>query len=567
MAQRILGVDLGAYSVKVVEIEVGFRQTRLRLMREAKLLDAVEGEAQLTRATRTLRVLLDGLERPPDELALALGTDLTLRVLDLPFQDARKIDQVTGYELESQILGELDGMVVDQVVAETRGAGARVLAVAADRESVRETIAALAAVRGEPRHIGAAVLTYAALAQRALPALEPGVEKERLVDAVIDIGHNTTRVAFVEGGRTLFARSVPRGGAELTAAIADTYRVDDAAAERAKHTQAALLHDPLGEIDPSRRRLDGVLREALRPLVRELRQTFAAARGQDVPACARIALLGGTSRLPGLAEFLTNELSIGVERFSLPIDLNLVDDANKNATDVEGPGMPGVALGMTLSVTQGAAAQVNLRKGELAFQSDYGYLRGKARYLGGAVMALLACLAVNALASIHSLHKEADVLQARLKHETTELLGHAELDGKAVSAELRRGPQSGMPPVPAVTAYDVLDQISRHVPPRDQVQLDILELDIKSKKTYLKATTANAKQIDLLVAALKQIDCFGEIQEGRVSSVPAPAASAAAASASDNKDKPADGKDKPEEKPAPAAELKQFTLTIETTCP
>jgi general secretion pathway protein L len=210
---------------------------------------------------------------------------------------------------------------------------------------------------------------------------------------------------------------------------------------------------------------------------------------------------------------------------------------------------------------------VNLRKGELAFQSDYGYLRGKARYLGGAVMALLACLAVNALASIHALHKEADVLQARLKRETTELLGHAELDGKAVSTELRRGPQNGMPPVPAVTAYDVLDQISRHVPPRDQVQLDILELDIKPKKTYLKATTASAKQIDLLVTALKQIDCFGDIQQGRVSMVAAPTAAAAA---SDNKDKPADGKtdgkDKPDEKAEPG-QLKQFTLTIETTCP
>jgi Tfp pilus assembly PilM family ATPase len=566
MAQRILGVDLGAYSVKVVEIEVGFRQTRLRLMRELKLVDAVDGETPLARATRTLRVLLDGLERPPDELALALGTELTLRLLDLPFQDARKIDQVTGYELESQILGELDGMVVDQVIAEVRGTGARVLAVATDRESLRETIAALAAVRGEPRHIGAAVLTYAALAQRVLPPLVPsGVESERLVDAVIDIGHTTTRVAFVEDGRTLFARAVPRGGAELTAAIAETYRVDEAAAERAKHTQAALLHDPMLEIDPSRRRLDGVLREALRPLVRELRQTFAAARGQGAPAPARVALLGGTSRLPGLAEHLTNELSVGVERFTLPSELNPLADASAYATDVEGPGLPGVALGMTLATTQGGTAQVNLRKGELAFQSDYGYLRGKARYLGGAVMALLACMAVNALSSMHALHKEADVLQARLKRETTDLLGHPELDGKTVSTELRRGPQSGMPPVPAVTAYDVLDEISRHVPPRDQVQLDILELDIKPKKTYLKATTGSAKQIDLLVNALKQIDCFGEIQQGRVSSVNAPVV---AASASD-KDKIAspDGKDKPDEKAEPPGELKQFTLTIETTCP
>jgi hypothetical protein len=299
--------------------------------------------------------------------------------------------------------------------------------------------------------------------------------------------------------------------------------------------------------------------------VRELRQTFAAARGQGAPAPARLVLLGGGAKLPGIDELLAGELAVAVERVALPAELAPLADANAHAAATDGPGMPAVALGMALGAGQGGAAQVNLRKGELAFQSDYGYLRGRARYLGAALMAVIACLGVNALSAMHTLHKEGDVLAARLKRETTDLLGHAELDGKAVSAELRRGPQSGMPPVPAATAYNVLDLISTHVPPRDQIQLDLLELDIKPKKTYLKATTASAKQIDQLVEALKQIDCFGDIQRGRVSSVPAPHTSA-------EPDKE-HAEAKPEDKGKPAAatedpgELKQFTLTIDTTCP
>ena len=544
MAQRILGVDLGAHTVKVAELEVGFRQLRVRSMHALPLLEAIgEGEDHVDRAARTLRALVDRLERPPDVVALALGEEATLRLLELPFQDARKIDQVTGFELESQILGELEGLVVDQVIAEPHGAGARVIAVGADRERLRELLTTLAAERTEPRSVGAAVLAYAAFSERALPAREvpavPMEPPERQVDAVIDLGHRVTRVALVEHGRTLFARAFERGGADLTTAIAEAYRVDEQAAERAKTTQAALLAAPEGTVDPQRRRLDAVLREALRPIVRELRQTFAAARGQCGVAASRLALLGGTARLPGLAEHLSAELALPLTRVELSPELASPDVTGELA----GPGVPAVALGVALAAALGGGTQVNLRKGDLAFRSDYAYLRGKARYLVAAVVALLMCVTINALSSLRALRKESDVLSAKLKRETLDLFGAAELDGRAVSAELRRGPQSGVPPVPTLSAFDVLDEISRHVPAKDQIKLDILELDIKPKKTYLKATAASAKEIDALVEGLKQIDCFNEIQKGKVSTVAGPGL---------DKDK---------------VELKQFTLTIETSCP
>jgi Tfp pilus assembly PilM family ATPase len=543
MAQRILGVDLGAYSVKIAELDVGFRQSKLRLVRESRLLPALEGEAPIARAARTLRAMLDVLDRQPDSVALALGADATLRVIDMPFQDARKIDQVIGYELESQILGDLDGLVVDQVIAETQGEGARVLAIGADRKALSEAIGALAAVRAEPRHVGAAVLCYAPLAERSMPprAISDELVAPRPVDVIVDIGHRCTRVAVVENGRTLFARVIQRGGADVTAALMEAYRLDEDAAERAKHAQAVLLPDPRNATDPQRRKLDQILRDSLRPLVRELKQTLAASRAQGAPSPTRLGLLGGTARLSGLSLMLEQELSMPVVRLALPLDMT----PSEAGGEVEGPGLPGVALGMTMAAAQGGDTQVNLRKGDLSFRNDYAFLRGKARSVGIAVMAILAFTAVNAVASLRALRKESDVLEAKLKKETIELFGVAKLDGKAVSEELRRGPQSGMPPVPALTAYDVLDEISRHLPPRDAVKLDILELDIKPKKTYLKATAASAKEIDTLVEALKQIDCFGEIQKGKTASVSAPAGG-------DSKEK---------------VELKQFTLTIETTCP
>ena len=122
------------------------------------------------------------------------------------------------------------------------------------------------------------------------------------------------------------------------------------------------------------------------------------------------------------------------------------------------------------------------------------------------------------------------------------------LDGKAVSEELRGGPKGGTPPVPTMTAYDLLDEISERVPPPEKGKLDILELDIKPKKTYIKGTADSAAQVDDLVAELKKIECFETIEPGKISSVTSPPS----------------GENTQGEK---ARELKQFTLNIKTSCP
>ncbi|MEO6952196.1 MAG: cell division protein FtsA, partial [Polyangia bacterium] len=336
-----------------------------------------------------------------------------------------------------------------------------------------------------------------------------------------------------------FARTLSRGSADVTLTLADTYRLEPAAAERAKHTQAQLLPEDLDQIiDPARRKLDSVLRDALRPLLRDLRQTFSAARSQGEPQPQRLVLVGGGAKLNGFPDYLSRELGLPLAELAVSTELLSPEVAAEVAE------LPSVALGMAFGVGLSTGSQVNLRKGTLVFHNDYSYLRGKASSLAVGAVVLLACLGLNAYASLHAMHKESDVLQARLRVETAELFGTSKTDGKAVTEELRRGPQNGSPPVPSMTAFDVLDEITARLPPKDQLTLDILELDIKPKKTFIKAMAGSAKEIEALVEALNQIDCFTDIQKGQIASIPGPAT---------------DG--------GTPVELKQFTLTIETTCP
>jgi len=92
-----------------------------------------------------------------------------------------------------------------------------------------------------------------------------------------------------------------------------------------------------------------------------------------------------------------------------------------------------------------------------------------------------------------------------------------------------------MAPIPKATAFDLLDQISRKVPPADKVKLDIAELEIRPKKTYMKGTVDTAAAVDEMATKLKEIDCFDDVSKGTVTEV--------------------------------SGGSKQFTLTIGAKCP
>ena len=100
---------------------------------------------------------------------------------------------------------------------------------------------------------------------------------------------------------------------------------------------------------------------------------------------------------------------------------------------------------------------------------------------------------------------------------------------------MRRGFREEMAPLPKATAFDLLDQISRKVPAADRVKLDVGELDIRPKKTFIKGTVDTAAAVDEMAAKLKEIDCFEEVTKGAITEV--------------------------------SGGAKQFTLTIGSKCP
>jgi hypothetical protein len=270
-----------------------------------------------------------------------------------------------------------------------------------------------------------------------------------------------------------------------------------------------------------------VLRDALAPFLRDLRQTLASFRAQDKMPVEAILLAGGGARLQGLAEFLQEELDIPTSLWPAPpqpaVEQAPGSDEVEEVSVVDEEGSAGrarqaLAFALAWAGVRGHR-ELDLRRGPFQYRVSFSIVRQKAAHLALLAGALLACAAVDGTIALRRLSSEQQQLREKLRVATKDLFGEARSDATEVTAALKRSFRDEMAPLPRVTAYDLLDRISRKMPAADQVAIDVQDLDIKSKKTSIKGTVDSAAALDEVVAKLKEIDCFEEINKGPLTEV------------------------------------------------
>ena len=125
------------------------------------------------------------------------------------------------------------------------------------------------------------------------------------VEAIVDIGAEVTSVVVHVDGEPLIVRTVPRGGAEVTASIGTRLGISPAEAEALKCRYG--MHGD-GRSDG-----DTAAADAIRPLINELRSSFTyLASGERQKQVTRVALCGGSALMPGLAQHIQQQLGVQV---------------------------------------------------------------------------------------------------------------------------------------------------------------------------------------------------------------------------------------------------------------
>jgi general secretion pathway protein L len=154
MAQRILGLDVGANSVKAVLLEGTFRGYAVARTARVPLAGAGDGATLAARQAAAVRALLSEGGLGFDVAVVAFpGASVSSHLVTLPFIDPRRIEQTIGFEVEGQIPFDLADVAWDWQPLGTRDGKTDLLVAVVRKEELAALVGALGEAGVDPRAV------------------------------------------------------------------------------------------------------------------------------------------------------------------------------------------------------------------------------------------------------------------------------------------------------------------------------------------------------------------------------------------------------------------------------
>lgn len=348
--QSFLGVDLGASSIKLVELQNdGGRPKLITYGFVEQRTDVVRGDATelQQRTVAALRAILKKSRTISRRVVAALPSYAVFTsIISLPEMSKRDMYAAVRWEAKKFVPMPLEEMVLDwRMLAEPSREGPS--AMPADKASrgpkamkVLLTAAPKNLVRRYIEIFRAAELQIVSLETEAFALQRSLVGAERGPQMIVDVGAVATDVAVIVDGVPLINRSIDVGGDTLSKAIANAMNVDLARAEQFKRDFG--IASSQGGISQIPKTIDFVISS----VVNEIRYVTNLYRAQEERPIEKLILSGGSAFLPNLTDYLSKLLNLKViigdpwARVSCPVDL-------KVALDEIGPRFA-VAIGLAM---------------------------------------------------------------------------------------------------------------------------------------------------------------------------------------------------------------------------
>jgi general secretion pathway protein L len=446
-----LGIDIGSASVKVAVVRSSYRKVGLgRLVAVDVATGGTTAEVVRTAVARAL----EGEKQGADAVAVAIdGSRAAIHRLVLPGTAQKELASVLSFELEAQVPFDLEGAVFDwRILARGMDDGQLPIVAAVARvEEVRSRIDVVReAIGQEPERVGVGAFALGAL----MPYLAGLAEVEAV--AIVDLGAKASEVIVFERGDPVFARTLSCGTEGLPATAAK--------------------------------------------LARDIRVSFAGHQSQGGAPPSRVYLCGGGAFVSGAEGFLSGELEIPVQILPAP-DLELASPGAEIPRE-----LPRYAKAMALALAlEGRGTGMNLRRGALAFERGFAWMREKVPVLAGLSAVLLVSFVFSAWSRLHAVHAERDALESALGSVTKATSAQDAQDLLTKEAAL-----SDEDPMPHIDAFDVMVLLSEAIP--TSMTHDVEELDVQKGHATLRGIVGSIPDAQSISATLSDERCLDDVK-------------------------------------------------------
>ena len=452
-----LGIDIGSTSVKAALIRSAYRKIALARLATTEVA-ASGGQVEAIRAA--VKQVMEGEAHAADAIAVAIeGSRAAIHRLVLPATAQKQLADVLTYELEAQVPFDLEGAVFDWRLLEhgTERGELPIVAAVARIEDVRTRIDLVREATGqEPERVAVGALALAGL----VPYVTALGDEEAV--AIVDLGAKTSEVLVLERGEPVSARTLSAGTEGLPGTAPQ--------------------------------------------LARDIGMTFAAHRSRGGTAPSAVYLCGGGAFIAGAEGFLSSALEMPVRILPEPaIDLNSIgaDRAQELPRYAK-------AVALALSVA-GRGAGMNLRRGPLAFERSFAWVRERTPILAGLASTILVSFGFSAWARLHAIHVEHDALESALGAVTKEVLGtEATTAQDAQDLLAKEVALTDEDPMPHADAFDVMVRLSDAIP--SSMKHDIDELDVQKGHVVVHGVVGAIADANAIASTLSDDKCLADVK-------------------------------------------------------
>ncbi len=529
--QRVIGLDIGSYSIKAVEIVNTFKSYEITNFYENVIPHIEELPLDIV-IPACMEQLFKENKLEADRIITAMpGQYISSRIMSFNFSDPRKVSAAIVSEIEDAVPFNLDDMIIDHQILGTMEGKTVALVVMTRKNFMRSFLEYLHRINIDPKLVDVDSLSFYNLSSYI--GSEPGE-----VIALVDVGHEKTSVCIVKDGVLRMFRSINLGGRYLSDFLARDLEVDFNEAQRIKHSISNVLcsEDAGAQLSGEEKMVAERLTLAANAIVKELGRTLYAFKTWEKVPISKMLISGGTTQIRNFDTYLHDQLDVPVshnrlDMTSLKINPNLADSMTK---------LPqGVAIGLRAVTAVKRYSEVNLRKGEFAYVQNYEtLLRGSGTVLK-VVAAALLLLSISYGLKHFFYKQQIDLLQAKYKQEYAMLL--PDLKKKhtpgypfskirsEVKAQLLKEIEQKRTAVNKFIddnsgshALIALNAISEKIPTEVKVDITLYKFMTKEdgSKIQLEGETDGFASVETVKESLKNVTILSDIEEKSTTSKP-----------------------------------------------
>ncbi len=317
-SKRIIGLDLGTYTFKLVQLELRKSGPVVLQWRVKELPSGADSAGRL----ETLKQLLKGipLDRSTRVVSILDDPFLLLRQVTVPPMPPGELADAVRWELQPYLAMPAETATVDvQILGEVQESAAkkvRVLAVAAPTSMIKEHLEFLAQAGVRPAQLVPKGVAICAWLRHARPESAEGPI------ALLDLGGTASDFLVIQKSQPIFVRKIPVAGSDITKGMTGVLMTSQGQVGLSEEEAEALKRQvgiptagstDLGPKGISGTQLLSLIRGSLERLAVEVERSLTfhgeSTQGKGV---TELILFGGGAQLKGLPEWLGDRLGLKV---------------------------------------------------------------------------------------------------------------------------------------------------------------------------------------------------------------------------------------------------------------